>query len=69
MARALFDAEAAERVIVAGLPKTRAAMHLDTVFTFCDHDVLTAYAPIVDNVVPISLRPDSSVAGRDGYSP
>ncbi len=63
VARALFDAEAAERVIVAGLPKTRAAMHLDTVFTFCDRDVLTAYAPIVDNVIPISLRPDSSVAG------
>ncbi|MGV8657490.1 arginine deiminase family protein [Pseudomonas aeruginosa] len=29
---------AGERGIVAGLPKSRAAMHLDTVFSFCDRD-------------------------------
>lgn len=58
VARNLFKAGAAERVIIAGLPKTRAAMHLDTVFTFCDRDVLTVFAPVIDNVVPISLRPD-----------
>lgn len=58
VAQRLFAAGAAERVIIAGLPKSRAAMHLDTVFTFCDRDVLTAFAPVIDNVVPISLRPD-----------
>jgi len=58
VARNLFAAGAAERVIVASLPKTRAAMHLDTVFTFCDHDLVTAYAPIVDGIVAFSLRPD-----------
>ncbi len=58
VAQNLFKAGAAERVIIAGLPKSRAAMHLDTVFTFCDRDVLTAFAPVIDNVVPISLRPD-----------
>ena len=58
VAQNLFSAGAAERVIIAGLPKSRAAMHLDTVFTFCDRDVLTAFAPVIDNVVPISLRPD-----------
>jgi arginine deiminase len=58
VAQNLFKAGAAERVIIAGLPKSRAAMHLDTVFTFCDRDVLTAYAPVIDNVVPVSLRPD-----------
>lgn len=63
VARNLFEAEAAERVIIAGLPKTRAAMHLDTVFTFCDRDVITAYAPIIDGVTPISLRPDASALG------
>ena len=35
-------------------------MHLDTVFTFCDRDVLTAYAPVIDGVTPISLRPDET---------
>lgn len=54
----LFKAGAAERVIIAVLPRTRAAMHLDTVFTFCDRDVLTAYAPVIDSAQVISLRPD-----------
>lgn len=62
VARKLFEAGAAERVIIAGLPKTRAAMHLDTVFTFCDRDVLTAYAPVIDDVVPFSLRPDDNTS-------
>ncbi len=60
VARNLFAASAAERVIVASLPKSRAAMHLDTVFTFCDYDLVTAYAPIVDGIVAFSLRPDDS---------
>ena len=59
VAQNLFDAGAAEQVIIAGLPKSRAAMHLDTVFTFCDRDVLTAYAPVIDYVKPVTLRPDS----------
>lgn len=41
LARALFENEAAERVIVASMPKLRSAMHLDTVFTFADRDVAT----------------------------
>ena len=66
VARSLFESGAAERVIIAGLPRTRSAMHLDTVFTFCDHDVLTAYAPVVDNIVPLTLRPDeTSPSGLD----
>lgn len=60
VAQNLFAAGAAERVIVAGLPRSRAAMHLDTVFTFCDRDVVTCYAPVIDTVTPISLRPDDT---------
>lgn len=63
VARNLFEAEAADRVIIAALPKTRSAMHLDTVFTFCDHDVVTAFAPIVDHIKPITLRPDDGTPG------
>jgi arginine deiminase len=60
VAKALFDGGAADRVVVAGMPKLRAAMHLDTVFTFADRDVATAYAPIVDGIETFSLRPDGS---------
>lgn len=59
VAQNLFEAGAAERVIIAVLPRSRAAMHLDTVFTFCNTDVLTAYAPVIDNARAISLRPDA----------
>jgi arginine deiminase len=41
VAAALFEQGAAERVVVAGMPKLRAAMHLDTVFTFADRDLVT----------------------------
>src|SRR4029453_6978265 len=41
VASALFRQGAAEQVIVAGMPKLRAAMHLDTVFTFADRDIVT----------------------------
>ncbi len=58
VAAQLFEAGAAERVIVAGMPKLRAAMHLDTVFTFADLDVVTAYRAITDQIVTFSLYPD-----------
>jgi arginine deiminase len=57
VAAALFEANAAERVIVAGMPKLRAAMHLDTVFTFADRDVVTIFPEIVDGIHPFTLRP------------
>ncbi|WP_051516052.1 arginine deiminase [Candidatus Blastococcus massiliensis] len=57
LAAALFADGAAERVIVAGMPKLRSAMHLDTVFTFADRDLATAYADIVDGIHTFSLRP------------
>ena len=44
VAAALFAAGAAQRVIVAGMPKLRAAMHLDTVFTFADRDCATVFS-------------------------
>lgn len=59
----LFRAGAAERVIVAGLPKSRSSMHLDTVFSFCDRDLVTIYPEVVKSIVPFSLRPDESSPG------
>jgi arginine deiminase len=63
VAAALFAAGAAEQVVVAGLPKLRAAMHLDTVFTFADRDVVTVYPGIVDVVHAFTLRPDDGAPG------
>jgi arginine deiminase len=57
VAAALFEHGAAQRVVVAGMPKLRAAMHLDTVFTFADRDLVTLYPTIVDGIHTFSLRP------------
>jgi arginine deiminase len=57
LAATLFQKKAAERVIVAAMPKIRAAMHLDTVFTFCDRNVATLYEPVVSQIRPILFRP------------
>lgn len=57
-AAALFEQGAAERVIIAAMPKLRAAMHLDTVFTFADRDCVLLYPDIVDKIECFSYRPD-----------
>jgi arginine deiminase len=58
VAKALFDKGAATRVIVAAMPKLRAAMHLDTIFTFADRDCVLLYPDIVNNIQAYSYRPD-----------
>ena len=63
LAQNLFKNKAVERVIVAGLPKSRAAMHLDTVFSFCDRDLVTIFPEVVNQIVAFSLYPDESKAG------
>ncbi len=63
LAQSLFRQGAAERVIVAGLPRSRSAMHLDTVFSFCDRDLVTVYPEVVNGIVAFSLRPDESKPG------
>ncbi|MPV49104.1 arginine deiminase [Pseudactinotalea sp. HY160] len=63
VASALFSRGAAERVIVAGMPKLRSAMHLDTVFTFVDRDVVTYFPSIVDGIHAFSLRPGDEGGG------
>jgi len=57
LAASLFANGSADRVIVAGLPKLRSAMHLDTVMTFVDRDCVTAYREIVDAIQTFTLRP------------
>ncbi|MFI7322427.1 arginine deiminase [Streptomyces venezuelae] len=63
VAAALFANGAAERVVVAGMPRLRSAMHLDTVFTFADRDIVTLYPKIMDDVHAFTLRPGDGPAG------
>ncbi len=64
LASRLFAAGAAERVIAALMPRDRSFMHLDTIFTFCDRDLVTLYPPVVDRIRTFTLRPGSPVSGE-----
>lgn len=57
LALALFRANAATRVIGCLMPKSRAAMHLDTVFTFCDRDLVTVFMDVVEQIRCYSIYP------------
>src|SRR5204862_6569134 len=58
LAQNLFNAGAARLVIGALMPRERAAMHLDTVFTFCNRDLVTLYEPVVKQILPVLYKPD-----------
>ncbi|MFO7788538.1 MAG: arginine deiminase [Halospina sp.] len=60
LSKALFDNRAAERVIACQIPKSRSAMHLDTVFTFCGGNVVTSFKEVADEMVCYELRPGSN---------
>jgi arginine deiminase len=62
VASSLFKNKAADRVIGCLMPKSRAAMHLDTVFSFCDRDVVTLFRDVVDQIRCYSIYPK----GDDG---
>jgi arginine deiminase len=57
VAARLFAYDAARRVIACLMPKSRAAMHLDTVFTFCDRDLCTTYREVADQIRCFSAWP------------
>jgi arginine deiminase len=60
VASQLFAHGAASRVIGCLMPKSRAAMHLDTVFTFCDRDLCTSFREVADQIRCYSMRPDGN---------
>ena len=53
----LFRHKAATHVIAGQMPRDRSNMHLDTVFSFCDRDLVTVYPDIVDHMKAFSLYP------------
>ncbi|RWA68059.1 arginine deiminase [Mesorhizobium sp.] len=72
LARSLFAAGEATRVIAALMPRDRSFMHLDTVFTLCDRDLATMYPPVVERLRSFSIRPgdgDAAVEVREENAP
>jgi arginine deiminase len=57
IARELFRAGSARQVLAVHLPKSRRYMHLDTVITMCDRDLVTVFPEVVDAARSWSVRP------------
>ena len=58
LARSLFDAGAADRVMAVKIPRLRAYMHLDTVMTMVDEDAFCAFPGVAERLRAWSVRPD-----------
>ncbi|UVC15395.1 arginine deiminase [Mesorhizobium onobrychidis] len=65
LARRLFRTEEVTHVIAAAMPRNRSFMHLDTVFTFCDRDLVTTYPQVVERLQTFSLRPSNPERALD----
>jgi arginine deiminase len=57
IARSLFRAGSAQVVLAVLLPKSRSYMHLDTVITMCDRDLVTAFPQVVSGARIWAIRP------------
>ena len=60
IARSLFRAGSAKQVLAVHLPKSRSYMHLDTVITMCDRDLVTLFPQVVYGARTWSIRPGAS---------
>ncbi|CDX25019.1 Arginine deiminase [Mesorhizobium plurifarium] len=60
LARRLFTTKEVTRVIAARMPRKRSYVHLDTIFTFCDRDLVTIYPPVIELLQTFSLRPSNA---------
>ena len=60
IARALFEAGSARQVLGVSLPKSRSYMHLDTVITMCDRDLVTLFPQVIGGARTWSIRPGES---------
>ena len=65
LARSLFAAEAATRVVACQMPRSRSAMHLDTVFTLCDRTTATSFIEVADQIRSYILRPGEKAGAVD----
>ena len=56
IARSLFRAGAANLVLAVHLPKSRSYMHLDTVITMCDRDLVTLFPNVINGARTWAIR-------------
>ncbi|HWS45957.1 MAG TPA: arginine deiminase [Acidimicrobiia bacterium] len=57
IARSLFRAGGGQQVLAVYLPKSRSYMHLDTVITMCDRDLVTLFPNVVYGARVWAIRP------------
>jgi arginine deiminase len=57
IARSLFRAGSATQVLAVHLPKSRSYMHLDTVITMCDRDLVTLFPEVIGGARTWTIRP------------
>jgi arginine deiminase len=60
IARSLFRVGSAQQVLAVHLPKSRSYMHLDTVITMCDRDLVTLFPQVIREARTWSIRPGVS---------
>jgi arginine deiminase len=60
IARSLFRAGAAKLVLAVHLPRSRSYMHLDTVITMCDRDLVTLFPQVIGGARIWAVRPGAS---------
>jgi arginine deiminase len=60
IARSLFRAGSAGLVLAVHLPKSRSYMHLDTVITMCDRDLVTLFPQVIGGARTWAIRPGES---------
>jgi arginine deiminase len=60
IARSLIQAGSARMVLAVHLPKSRSYMHLDTVITMCDRDLVTLFPQVVNGARTWAIRPGDS---------
>lgn len=65
LAQALFAKGVVERVLAFRIPKSRSAMHLDTIFTLCGGDVVTTFKDVADELVCYDIRPGNVEGSLD----
>jgi len=56
IARSLFRADAANLVLAVHLPKSRSYMHLDTVITMCDRNLVTLFPKVINGARTWAIR-------------
>jgi arginine deiminase len=65
IARSLFRAGSARLVLAVHLPKSRSYMHLDTVITMCDRDLVTLFPNVVSGARVWAITPGDMDSDRD----